>query len=295
MTTTWWRRGWLARWLPRRGRSSSPAGALLTQHADVVRQTVAVFARLHRLTEPETHELAAAVDSRLAEGDFAAIREYRGRSSFPNYLRVVVGVVALEHRDALWAAWRQLATSRGLAEAASTLESLVYDWATSPEEALAVVTTTGDPKPDRAALEALWAARPWRGAARTVTDARWHQPPSGPAPPGARAPTPLERELAAALRELPAEDHVLLQAHFSLRLPIEALAARHRRSPDELSQAIAALLERLRARLVSAGFAVGEIGTLLRNPPPGSPREGETGRSGPSNQVEMPDDPSNGD
>lgn len=268
---------------------------MLAQHADVVRQAVAVFARLHRLTDQERSALEAAVDSRLAEDDFAAIREYRGRSSFANYLRVAVGVVALEHRDALWAAWRQQAASRGLAEAASALESLVYDWATSPEEALAAVATTSDPKHDRAALEALWAAKPWRGAARTVTDARWHRPPSGPVPPGARAPTPLERALAAALCELPAEDQVLLQAHFSLRLPIEALASRHRRSPDDLSHAIEALLERLRARLASAGFAVGEIGTLLRNPPPGSPPEGETGRSGPSNQVEMPDEPSNGD
>src|ERR1044072_7427307 len=251
MTPPWWR-GWLGRWLGRHRRSPNPAAALLAQHVDVVRQTVSAFARLHALTEGETSGLGAPVDARLAENDFDAIRRFRGRSSFASYLRVVVGLRTLEYREELWAAWRERAAELGLAQAASALEALVYDWATSPEAAVATVATASEPKPDRAALEALWATRPSRGA-RGVGESRRQQPQSGPAPPGARQPTPLEREVARAVRELPAEDRVLLQAHVALNLPVEALATSHRRPPEGPARDIEALLEKLRARLKSAG------------------------------------------
>ena len=294
MTPTWWRRGWLGRWLGGRDRSPNSAAALLEQHADVVRQTVSALARLNELTDEEIRELAAAVDTHLAENDFEAIRRFRGQSSFANYLRVVVGLHALEYREELWSAWRQQAAVLGLTEAAAALESLVYDWATSPDKALATVATTSDPKPDRAALETLWAARPWRGS-RAVADIRWQQAPSGPARPGAREPTPLERQVAAAIRELTPEERILLQARFDLGLTVEALAAWHRRPPDELAHDIETLLEKLRLRLVTAGFAVGEIRPLLANFRPKLGKEGEFGRTSPSIQSGMPDDSSNGD
>jgi len=107
--------------------------------------------------------------------------------------------------------------------------------------------------------------------------------------------TQLEQELARALHELPGEGRLLLQTHFALQLPIEALAALHRRPPEQLARRINALLEQLRARLAGAGFQVVEIRTLLRNPRPSWRLEGEKGRSRSSNQPEMPDEPSNGD
>jgi len=248
-------------------------------------ETVWSVARLNHLTDEEARDLEAALSTRLGENDFEAFHPVRGRG-LAIYKTVLAK--ALEYRDELWERWRQDAAADGLGEAAAALERMVYDEALSDEEALAAVSTSGDSPPVRAKLEALWAARPWHGR-RPVADLKWYSPEERRTHSG-RELTAIERHLAAALQELPAEDRFAFQAHFTSPVPLDALAALQGQEPDELLRRIDSQVEALRERLRAVGIDVSDMRAVLADPRPGRSRGGEIETASPSNQPDMADD-----
>ncbi len=263
MTAAWWRR-----------RPPDDPAATVAREPGLLDRAIASLLAGHRLTGRDAEQLASFVRRRIAANDFAIVREYKGESSLPAFLMVIGERLAFEHRDALWARWREEAAAAGNAEIAATLERLVYEHALPFDEALPAAGVVDDP-PRRRELEALWARRPW-GGVRPILDLKW-QDLSRRAGPVEREPTDLERRLSAILRRLTVEEHLVLYQRFAGGLPIEAIANWLRRPSDEVSRQIDGLLERLREELAGVGVEASDVAGLLADPRPGQARRsGET-------------------
>lgn len=256
MTAAWWRR-----------RPPDDPAAILARQPGVLDLAISSLLSVHRLTGRDAEQLASFLRRRIAESDFAILREYKGGASFLTFLLVVAERLALEHHDGLWARWREEAAAAGNVEIAATLESLVYQQALPFDEALQVAGVVDDP-PRRRELEALWARRPW-GGVRHILDLKWQDLSRPSGAPFEREPTDLERQLSVILSQLTVEDYLVLYQKFAGRLPVEAIANWLRRPPDEVSRQIDGLLERLRQELAKAGVETSDVAGLLADPRPG--------------------------
>ncbi len=259
MAAAWWRR-----------RPPDDPAAILAREPGLIDRVIASLLAVHRLTGRDAEQLASFVRRRIAENDFAIVREHKGESSLLAFLMVIAERLAIEHRDALWARWRDEAAAAGNAEIAATLERLVYEQALPIDEALQAAGVVDDP-PRRSELEALWARRPW-GGVRPILDLKWQDLSRRAGGLLEREPTALERHLSAILSQLAVEEHLMLYQRFAGGLPIEAIASWLRRPSDEVSRQIDGLLDRLGGELAEAGVEATDVAGLLADPRPGHAR-----------------------
>lgn len=256
MAAAWWRR-----------KPPSPPAIepreLLARHAGLVRTLVARLASVQEIRPEEMSALQARVEDRLAEADFALLRDYRGKSSFVSYLMVIIQRIIGDYGAEQWDLWRARAAAAGQAAAADELLRLVFNQALRAEDALDAAAG-GDPV-RRAQLAALWAERP-PSDRRWIADLKWL--PLAEAV-SIREPTPLERHLCSALAELAPEDRMALQMRFAEHASLEAIALLIRQPVEDVRRRLEGLVERVGRQLARSGVEVTDLEAVLADPRPG--------------------------
>lgn len=79
---------------------------LLTDNLALLDQVVRRVAHRHRLRDDEVEELAGAIQLKLIENDYEALRRFEGRASLATYLSAIVTRHVLDQRNARWGKWR---------------------------------------------------------------------------------------------------------------------------------------------------------------------------------------------
>ena len=249
--------------------------ALFIQHLAVIERAAALVARRHGFTPDDTEELTSWVKLKLVENDYAALRKFRGESSLPTYLNVVVAMLARDYRAQRWGRWRPSASARRLGDLAIRLETLVNRNGLPLQQAAEWLRTAGLTTLSDLELAGLLRhiprrtpLRPIEVSAETLTHAR----------DSASADTPLEvqamneerehcrRLVEQALAGLPAEDRLIIRLRFWEDLSVADIARGLSLKQKPLYRRIERLLAELEQELLRAGLRADHLHELLDEP-----------------------------
>jgi RNA polymerase sigma factor (sigma-70 family) len=225
--------------LTRRAPESSPSTTavnpggrvLLERHYDLICRKLDRLGRQSGLPEHDAEELRSWALFRLVEDDYRILASWTGRSSFATYLTVVLVNLARDYRTHLWGKWRPSAEAQRSGPAGVMLERLWVRDGLTLDEAIARIRVELPDPPSRARLEEIAARLPRRVGRRRVGDeelcriavdgqAEARVETREQAGPAAR----VREILRGLLRELAAEDRLLLRLHFRDGLSLAAVA-----------------------------------------------------------------------
>src|SRR4051812_37289991 len=98
----------------------------LLEQLSEIEQIVASICRRRGMDANATEEFTAVVRLKLVEDDYAVIRAYQKRSTFPVYIAAVVRRLLLDHHNREWGKWRTSAEAERLGSLAVALERILY-------------------------------------------------------------------------------------------------------------------------------------------------------------------------
>jgi RNA polymerase sigma factor (sigma-70 family) len=188
-------------------------------------------ARAHRLRDHEVEELLSAVQLKLVENDYDALRRFEGRSSLGTYLRSIVTRHLLDERAALWGKWRPSVYAKRLGATVMQLELLMTRDGLGFRDAVQVLRSTRVVVESDEDLHRISRGFPARAPRRFVDVAVLQHVPVDDA---VDRRVDAERQAALALRTgaalqaalhaLAPQDQLLLKMHFEYNLPLSKIA-----------------------------------------------------------------------
>jgi RNA polymerase sigma factor (sigma-70 family) len=204
---------------------------LLTDNLPLLHQVVRRVARAHRLRDHEVEELLSAVQLKLVENDYEALRRFEGRSTLATYLRSIVTRHLLDERAALWGKWRPSVYARRLGATAMQLELLMTRDGLGFREAVQTLRSTRSVVESDEHLHRISLGFPAR-APRRFVDVAVLQHVSVDDAVDRRVDAERQAALAqrtgaalkAALDALAPQDQLLLKMHFEYNLPLSKIA-----------------------------------------------------------------------
>lgn len=254
---------------------SMNAEELFLQHLATIDRIAAFVCRRNHLGESEAEEFAQQVKTDLIDNDYAVIRKFEGRSSFPTYLTTVIQRLFYQYRVREWGKWRPSAEARRLGDRAVTLERLLTRDGMSFSEAVNLLTTGGGGA-TTAELEAIYARLPVRQPRPVLV--RKDVPPEV-ASAGSADGRVLDGERQSSARRLAEcidrfigeqtpEDRMILRLRFWQGFKAAGIADAVGLDQKKVYKRLAKLLGMLRSVLETAGFGSAEIGDLLAHGEP---------------------------
>jgi RNA polymerase sigma factor for flagellar operon FliA len=250
--------------------AQSPLEALFLAHLPVVERILGALARRHGMAGDDAEEFGAWAKMRLIENDYAILSRFRGESSLPTYLSVVLATLQREYRVAAWGRWRPSAAARRDGPIAVRLETLTQRDGLTLDQAGELLRTAGETTLSDRELGALAMRFPLRAPLRPVQvgDARVD------APAAARADDLVERDDAAAessvarralddaLDELPDEDRLVVRLHYMEAMSVADIARGLALPQKPLYKRLDRSLRHLRRALERAGITREYVQTL---------------------------------
>jgi RNA polymerase sigma factor (sigma-70 family) len=245
---------------------------LFLQHLSTIERIVAAFCRSYSLRGDDADDFASMVKLRLVENDYAVLAKFRGESTLPTYLTVVIATLLREYRVKQWGRWRPSAPAKRLGELAVRLETLVYRDGLPLAQAAQVLRSAGVTTMTDRELADLLKRLPVRTPLRPVqTDGGASQ--DVPAPGGAdvvvteaeaeRARSSIERALATALERYSPEDRVIIHLRFWEGLSVADIARALKLDQKPLYRRVDRLLATLRLELERSGVSRDHVRSLL--------------------------------
>jgi RNA polymerase sigma factor (sigma-70 family) len=222
------------------------------------------------LPESEAEEFRSWALFKLVDDDYRILGSWKGRSSFPTFLTVVLMNLMRDYRVHLWGKWRPSAASRRGGPVGVLLERLLvrdglscdetverlrveHGILLSPDEVASLAASLPRRQEKRWAKEEDLLLVAVDGQVEIRVQERER----------ARTLRRLRGILAPLLRSLPAEDRLLLKLSFFDDLSMSAIAPVLGRPQRELYAARDRCLRGIRRYLVEAGLGSEEIGGLL--------------------------------
>ena len=105
----------------------------------LIDRVTAFVCRKYSLTGAEAEDFTASVKLKLIEDDYAILRKFEHRSSFPTYLTIVIQRQYLDQKIHEWGKWRPSKRAREKGDAAIFLERLVSRDGLEMREALEIL------------------------------------------------------------------------------------------------------------------------------------------------------------
>jgi RNA polymerase sigma factor (sigma-70 family) len=227
--------------------------ALYLQHLDWINRVAASLCARHGIRGADAEDFASEVRLRLLQDDYSVLRKYRGTSSVPTFLTVVIGNLFRDYRIKRWGKWRPSAEAKRRGEAAVLLETAVYRDGRSFDEACQLLRGNGRVNADPSELRRIMTELPRRVRLRQDDDASVDSVPTGEETDGlvlederVERSRAVESALKRALTHLDPDDRLIIMMHFfeaisvadiarGLGLPQKPLYPRIKRLLDSLS------------------------------------------------------------
>jgi RNA polymerase sigma factor for flagellar operon FliA len=242
----------------------SPAArgrALLESQYDLIQEKLQIMGRRSGLPEHEAEELRSWAVLKLVADDYRILGLWEGRSSFPTYLTVVLVNLMRDYRIHVWGKWRPSAAAQRLGEEAVLLERLRVRDRLSLEEAIYRIRIEKGLSISGTDLEALALKLPQRIGRRRVDEEELLRfPMDGKVEARlvdgerARAAARVHEVLPSLLRELLAEDRLLLQLRYRDDLSMAEISRVLGVPQRDLYSRRDRCLKRLRRSLEQAGL-----------------------------------------
>lgn len=229
----------------------------LDRNYHVVLTVLKRLARRHRLTRDETDELHSRLHLRLVQDDYAALRQFEGRSGFATYLTTVAERLRLDLQVSRWGKWRPSLEAARLGETAGLLERLISRDRLTFDEACEILRTSHQVTESRAELERLRDLLPTRRPRPAVVSL--HQIEELPLPlvphtvPTDDNTPEVRRALARAICGLPVADRRMVKLRFKDRWTVARIAREHNLDQKSAYRRFDAIYRTLRVSLNAQG------------------------------------------
>jgi RNA polymerase sigma factor (sigma-70 family) len=258
---------------PARPRPASRANrgrALLETHLDLIQRSLRHLGRRSGLPAAEAEELRSWALLKLIENDYRILGSWKGRSSFPTFLSVVLLNLLRDYRIHLWGKWRPSAASRRGGPTGVLLERLLLRDGLSCAETSERLQAEHGIALSQDEVARLAAAFPRRKERRRASEEELLQiPVDGQVESRImdrdreRAARRLRELLGPVLRSLPAEERRLLKLSFFDGLSMSAIAPVLGRPQRELYSVRDRCLAKIHRRLAESGLDADQVGGLL--------------------------------
>jgi RNA polymerase sigma factor for flagellar operon FliA len=147
------------------------AEALYVEHLPLINRIAESLCRRNGIRGADAEDFAAEVRLKLLQDDYAVFRKFRGASSLPTFLMVVISNHFRDYRIRLWGKWRPSAEAKRQGDVAVLLEAAVYRDGLSFEKACAVLEQSGHAGVDRVELRKILRRLPYRAPRRVEGEA----------------------------------------------------------------------------------------------------------------------------
>jgi RNA polymerase sigma factor (sigma-70 family) len=228
-------------------------------HVDLIDSVITLICRRKHLSAADAADFRQ--DAHLTLLERGVLEKYQGRSSLRTFLLVVLMRMYKDFRIKDWGKWRPSVEAQRQGEVAIRLEQLIVRDGLTFDEALETLRTNHGVTASRAELEALAGRLPLRVVRKAQSDDVLVVVPSAvPAPDvmlsreemRSRAAA-VRRALLAALRDLDADDRLVIKLRYVDGLPIVKIAGLLQIEAKPLYRRIEQLLARLRRALEAEG------------------------------------------
>lgn len=243
---------------------------LLEQHLQLIRWRLEHLSRHSGLPEHEGEEFRSWALFKLVENDYRILGSWKGRSSFPTFLTVVLSNLMRDYRIRVWGKWRPSSVARQRGPVAVLLERLCVRDSLPLDEAIERMWTEHGVSLSRAELERVAALLRRSPERRRVSEEELLQVPfDGQVESRIKDSERYSLEdrlrelLAPLLLTLPAQDRLLLRLHYWDSLSMAAISRILGRPQRELYSVRDKCLKKLRRKLEHEGLNSDQVRTLL--------------------------------
>lgn len=243
---------------------------IFLNHQAFVRKTAGALARHYRLPDADAEDFISAVNLKLIADDYAVLRKFQGKSQVKTYLRAVISRALHDFRSRLWGRWRPSTAAERLGAVAETLDCLLSRDGHSLTEAINILIVNHKVEMSPAELEAIASKLPRRSPRRFEDESKM---PDIEAPDRADDNVRIQEQgsqqelaetaLRKALKQLPAEDQVILRMRYWDGFQIKAIAKALHLPPRPLYRRVERLNRKLRGMLEEAGVQADTIEGIL--------------------------------
>jgi RNA polymerase sigma factor (sigma-70 family) len=244
--------------------------ALLEEHFKTIQQKLLLLSRRSGLPDHEAEELRSWALFRLVEDDYRILCRWQGRSSFSAYMTIVLMNLVRDYRTHIWGKWRPSAEALRQGDEAVLLERLWVRDGLPLDEAIHRLRNEYGISRSAGELEGIARALPQRlGRWRVGEEALRGVPVDGHVESRLEgrerrcAARRLREALSPLLRDLPAEELLLIKLYYREGLSMAAISPLLGRSPRELYSLRDRCLKNLRRRLEEVGLGAGQVLPLL--------------------------------
>lgn len=235
--------------------------ALYLEHLERIDRVAVSLCIRHGIRGADAEDFAAEVRLRLLQDNYAVLRKYRGASSVPTFLTVVIGNLYRDYRIKRWGKWRPSAEAKRRGEAAVLLETAVYRDGRSFDEACSVLQENGRVNMDRTELRRIMTELPRRMRPREEDEASLDSVATSDQANGHVLENERRDQLRAAesalrrvVARLDPEDQLIIKMHFFEAISIADIARGLGLPQKPLYPRIKRLLEGLSTALASEGI-----------------------------------------
>ena len=144
-----------------------PPDQLFLAHLSLIERASTHACRRRGFSREETQDFVSHVKLKIIGDDYAVIRKFQGKSTFPTYLTVVINNLFKDHLDHIWSKWRPSAEAERLGPWAIQLEKLFRDGRTLAE-ACEILLANHHAEVSRQQLEDIAAKLPLRPPSRRM-------------------------------------------------------------------------------------------------------------------------------
>lgn len=250
--------------------SVEEACRLFLHHLPLIERIIGFVCREHGLRGADAEDFASSARLKLIENDYGALRRYRGCSSLPTYLTIVIQNVHLDQVVHEKGRWRPSTTASRMGEPAVLLERLLYRDRRTQNEATAIVR---DRYPEVAPKELETIQKRLRPRSERPTIETSSEIPEVPnnetaekrlldeerEVTGRRATAILKRTLS----QLSPRERLIMKFHFIDALKVSTIARCLQTAQMPLYREVDRLLKRLRQALNDGGIGRHEARDLI--------------------------------
>ena len=248
--------------------------ALFIANLPVAEKILGALARRHSLSREGAEEFSAWAKLRIIESDYAILAKFRGESSLPTYLTVVLAMLFREYRVQQRGRWRPSAAARRSGAMAVRLETLLHRDGMELAQVGEILRTSGATTLSDRELAEIAAQFPRRAPMRPV---EFREPTTEPASE-ARADETIVREEADAdsravrealdhgLAALPMEDRLIVRLHYMEAMSVADIARGLALPQKPLYRRLERALKVLRSGLEGAGISREHVRGIVAGP-----------------------------
>lgn len=241
--------------------------SIFISHLPCIERIAGFVTRKHGLQGPDAEDFLSIVKTKLLENDYSILAKFRGESSLPTFLAVVIAGIFRDYRVQRWGRWRPSVTARSMGADAMRLEALINrDMYPVIESVRLVSHTSGLTEKD---VHHLLAKLPLREPLRPIevdvdSPASRIEPTQGEFDPMmVEDRQRVENALNAVVEDLPSDDRILLKMKFWENMTVADISRITGMQQKQLYRKLESIGSAIRVKLTGAGVSDEDVRELL--------------------------------